>query len=164
MIRRVWVFAIESVGWLELLLATTIAAIFVYIGQKFKFQISNGDALYSAMLSSSIGLMAVSAIVVTLLSALSPNSIRLKRSIYTVSTLSFVPIAGLFLGALVALLLLATAQVMPCIGRQICSGVWLGITCASVVRSVGLGRNILALNLESRTMSDRGDLSNHSME
>lgn len=152
---RLWTGSIETIGWLELVLAVSGGLLAYEVGQQYQIKVADRVALYNAMMAIPLGLMAVSAIVVTLSSALSARSATLAQSIGTVATVSFVPIIALFISVLIGLLLLAAGDLLPRSYRYSFAGAWCGLVVGATIRAIGVGRVILMTNLRANTKTGR---------
>ena len=138
---------IEKPLLLEVLTSAMGAIGVLWVSQYFDLSIDNQEAIFLTQISVSIGLMSVSAIVVTLAATLSPKNQRMRAAVGQISGASFSSLGALLGGALVVLLLLGFSAELPRWLRYALEGFWIGTVLGSSIRIFVLGHRILVANL-----------------
>jgi len=140
----------EGPGWFELITGFA-AGLGGFLAERYSdVEVRDHAALFGSMIDISIGLMAVSAIVVTLSAALSPRTVRLTQSVGKLATASFAAISALLVSAVIGLFLLAFDPFLLPALRYGLTGSWAGLVAAASIRSLSLGRRILLVTLRDR--------------
>ncbi len=110
--------------------------------------VTDHSALYAAMVSVSIGLITMSAIIVNLAGSLSLRTYRIASSAILVSQMSFASIVALLASCCIGLFLLVFDQSLIRVVRYCLVSGWCGLVVGASMRSVLLGIRILTVNLQ----------------
>lgn len=140
--------SIEGGGGLEASTGVLGVIVGLLFNLYFDVNIAEHNVLYNAMITISIGLVTMSAIIVNLAGALSLRTYRIASSAIVVSKMSFASIIALLVSCYIGLLLLVFDQSSIRIVRYCLVGGWGGLVFGASIRSVLLGMRILTVNLQ----------------
>ena len=139
---------IEGGGGLEAFTGVLGVILGLVFNLYFDVNIAEHNVLYNAMVTVSIGLVTMSAIIVNLAGALSLRTYRIASSAILVSKMSFASIIALLVSCCIGLLLLVFDQSLIRIVRYCLAGGWGGLVFGASIRSVLLGMRILTISLQ----------------
>lgn len=146
--ENIIVLLIEGGVMFEVLMGILGMAGGLIFGKYYDITISEHIVFYNTMIRVSIGLVTMSAIIVNLLGAISLRTYRIASSSSKISKMSFASIIALLASCCIGLLLIVLDQSLDRIFRYILTGGWGGLVAGASLRSVLLGKKILAINIQ----------------